>query len=288
MNLLDWAGLAATTAGAALLYTLTVLALPFLRRRSSTVRRPTAGNPARHNHLDGCRLSRCRDCRAQSRRAAVTRARQSGRLAAPPRRFPVCQSGRRPRASRSHDPRLRPLLGWRRRRGVGEFSGSFGMKPGIEIATRLVAGVATAVVGIAGPPVLIYLLLVGASSRAVRATLLSFFAFAYAASLASHVVTVGIRTGTWLSGRDPDPLRLSRRPRRTASRRSGRRRRLCHPAHGSRALHPCRCGRYGCSLTITSRLDVTSRRGTVTDLGRNVYFYRAASPCSTAFADLEG
>jgi hypothetical protein len=36
------------------------------------------------------------------------------------------------------------LLGWWRRRGAGEFSGSFGMKPGIEIATGLVAGVATA------------------------------------------------------------------------------------------------------------------------------------------------
>jgi len=58
VNLLDWAGLAATTAGAALLYTLTVLALPFLRRRSSTVRRPTAGNPARHNHLDGAVVCR--------------------------------------------------------------------------------------------------------------------------------------------------------------------------------------------------------------------------------------
>ena len=52
----------------------------------------------------------------------------------------------------------------------------------------------------AGPPVLICLLLARASSRTVRATLLSFFVFAYAASLASHVVTVGIRTGKWLSG----------------------------------------------------------------------------------------
>src|SRR5271169_6665490 len=91
------------------------------------------------------------------------------------------------------------LLGWRRRRGAGEFPGPFGMKPGIEIATGLVAGVATALVGMAGPPVLIYLLLAGAPPRTVRATLLSFFAFAYAASLASHVVTVGIPAGTWLS-----------------------------------------------------------------------------------------
>ena len=89
-------------------------------------------------------------------------------------------------------------------------------------------------------------------------------------------VTAGIPTGRWLSAAILIPLRLSRRPRRTASRRAHRRRRLCHPrhptAHGSKALHPCRRGRYGCSLTIASRLDLTSRRGTVTDLGRTVYF----------------
>jgi uncharacterized membrane protein YfcA len=47
--------------------------------------------------------------------------------------------------------------------------------------------------------VLIYPLLARAPPQTVRSTLLSFFAFAYAASLASHVVTVGIPTGTWLS-----------------------------------------------------------------------------------------
>jgi uncharacterized membrane protein YfcA len=55
------------------------------------------------------------------------------------------------------------------------------------------------VMGMPGPPVLIYLLLAGAPPRIVRSTLLSFFALAYAASLACHVVTVGIPTGTWLS-----------------------------------------------------------------------------------------
>jgi len=51
----------------------------------------------------------------------------------------------------------------------------------------------------AGPPVLIYLLLAGAPPRAVRATLLSFFALIYAATLASHAVTFGIPPQTWLS-----------------------------------------------------------------------------------------
>ena len=39
----------------------------------------------------------------------------------------------------------------------------------------------------------------GAAPRTVQATLLSFFALTYAASLASHVVTVGIPARTWLS-----------------------------------------------------------------------------------------
>jgi uncharacterized protein len=51
----------------------------------------------------------------------------------------------------------------------------------------------------AGPPVLIYLLLAEAPPRTVRATLLSFFAFAYAATLVSHVTTIGVPATTWLS-----------------------------------------------------------------------------------------
>ena len=46
---------------------------------------------------------------------------------------------------------------------------------------------------------MICLLLAGAPPRTVRSTLLSFLAFAYAASLGSHVVTVGMPTGTRLS-----------------------------------------------------------------------------------------
>ena len=91
------------------------------------------------------------------------------------------------------------LLEWRRRRGSAELSGSFAVRPGLEVATGAVSGVATALVGMAGPPVLIYLLLAGAPPRTVRATLLSFFALAYAAAVATHAVTVGIPTQTWLS-----------------------------------------------------------------------------------------
>jgi uncharacterized membrane protein YfcA len=90
------------------------------------------------------------------------------------------------------------LLG-RCRHGAGETSGPFGVRPGLEVATGAVSGIATALVGMAGPPVLIYLLLAGAPPRTVRATLLSFFALVYAATVATHAVTIGIHTQTWLS-----------------------------------------------------------------------------------------
>ena len=53
-----------------------------------------------------------------------------------------------------------------------------GIITGLEVVIGLVAGIATALVGMAGPPVLIYPLLAEAPPRTVRATLLSFLAFA--------------------------------------------------------------------------------------------------------------
>jgi uncharacterized protein len=96
------------------------------------------------------------------------------------------------------------LLGWRRPRGPRELRRPLGIgtgriRTGLEVGTGLIAGIATALVGMAGPPVLIYLLLAEAPPRTVRATLLSFFAFASAASLASHVATIGVPARTWLS-----------------------------------------------------------------------------------------
>jgi hypothetical protein len=54
-------------------------------------------------------------------------------------------------------------------------------------------------VGMAGPPVLIYLLLAGAEVRTVRATLLAFFALSYGVTLVSHAATIGIPAPTWLA-----------------------------------------------------------------------------------------
>lgn len=68
-----------------------------------------------------------------------------------------------------------------------------------DFAAGAVSGAATALVGMAGPPVLIYLLLAGAESLVIRATLLAFFAVVYAATLAAHAATLGIAAETWLT-----------------------------------------------------------------------------------------
>ena len=73
------------------------------------------------------------------------------------------------------------------------------MSPGRDVAAGAISGIATALVGMAGPPVLIYLLVTGAPPRIVRATLLSFFALSYGATLAAHAVTIGIPAPTWLA-----------------------------------------------------------------------------------------
>jgi uncharacterized membrane protein YfcA len=68
-----------------------------------------------------------------------------------------------------------------------------------DLAAGAVSGAATALVGMAGPPVLIYLLLAGAASQVIRATLLAFFALGYAATLAAHAATIGVPIHTWLT-----------------------------------------------------------------------------------------
>ena len=76
---------------------------------------------------------------------------------------------------------------------------AFAMSPGRDLAAGAVAGIATALVGTPGPPVLIYLLLAGAAARTVRATLLAFFAISYGVTLVSHAATIGIPAATWLA-----------------------------------------------------------------------------------------
>ena len=75
----------------------------------------------------------------------------------------------------------------------------FGRTQTRDLAAGAIAGVATALVGMAGPPVLIYLLLAGTAAQTVRATLLAFFALSYGATVASHAATVGIPGHTWMA-----------------------------------------------------------------------------------------
>jgi uncharacterized membrane protein YfcA len=83
--------------------------------------------------------------------------------------------------------------------GQGKHWTAFAMSPGLDLAAGAVSGIAAALVGTPGPPVLIYLLLAGADARTVRATLLAFFALSYGVTLVSHAATIGISAPTWLA-----------------------------------------------------------------------------------------
>jgi uncharacterized protein len=83
--------------------------------------------------------------------------------------------------------------------GEGKHWTAFAMSPGLDLAAGAVSGIAAALVGQPGPPVLIYLLLAGAEARTVRATLLAFFALSYGVTLVSHAATIGIPAPTWLA-----------------------------------------------------------------------------------------
>jgi uncharacterized membrane protein YfcA len=83
--------------------------------------------------------------------------------------------------------------------GQGKHWTAFAMSPRLDFAAGAVSGIASALVGQPGPPVLIYLLLAGAEARTVRATLLAFFALSYGVTLVSHAATIGIPAPTWLA-----------------------------------------------------------------------------------------
>ena len=92
-----------------------------------------------------------------------------------------------------------------RRRG-GRHWAPLAMTPGRDFAAGAISGIATALVGMAGPPVLFYLLLTGAAPRTVRATLLSFFSLSYAATLVAHAVTIGVPSPTLLAAAGLSPF----------------------------------------------------------------------------------
>jgi len=87
-------------------------------------------------------------------------------------------------------------LRWRRR---GHDPAPPALSRGGDLGAGAASGIATALVGMAGPPALIYLLLAKAGATTVRATLLAFFVLAYGATLVSHALTIGIPGSTWIA-----------------------------------------------------------------------------------------
>ena len=80
------------------------------------------------------------------------------------------------------------------------------MAPRWDLAAGTLAGAANALVGMSGPPVLIYLMLAGAPIRTVRATLVAFFALISGATLAADVVFLGVSGSDWLIAASLLPL----------------------------------------------------------------------------------
>jgi uncharacterized membrane protein YfcA len=87
------------------------------------------------------------------------------------------------------------VLALSRYRGIAHFIAT---GPRRDLTAGAVAGVATGLVGMAGPPVLIYLMLGGVAMRTVRATLIGFFALIYAITVAANAVFVGVPRHDWL------------------------------------------------------------------------------------------
>lgn len=87
------------------------------------------------------------------------------------------------------------MLGWHRGRGQRR---ALVLRPERDLAAGAVAGVATGLVGMAGPPVLIYLMLARAPMTTMRATLIAFFAAIYAVTLAANAVFIGMPSRDWL------------------------------------------------------------------------------------------
>jgi len=87
------------------------------------------------------------------------------------------------------------MLAWHRRYGRAQALRS---SPRRDVAIGAAAGVATGLVGMAGPPVLIYLMLARAPMMTMRATLIAFFTLIYAVTLTANAAFVGMPGRDWL------------------------------------------------------------------------------------------
>ena len=72
------------------------------------------------------------------------------------------------------------------------------MHPVGDLVAGAAAGAATGLVGMPGPPVVIYLILVGAPAQLSRSTQIAFFALVFAATLAANVVFRGVPRVDWM------------------------------------------------------------------------------------------
>ena len=182
MTILGWVGLAATTFGAALLqaaggFGFAVVATPLLLMFVA---------PATAVHLVIIIATALSAAvlpglwrAVEPRTAAAPAGGQPCRAATRSRRFSPQRSDAGAGRGRDDGARLCRAAGAVRRR-TRAGGGPFAMGRNRDFAAGVVSGVATALVGMAGPPVLIYLLLAGAASQVIRATLLAYFALVYA------------------------------------------------------------------------------------------------------------
>jgi uncharacterized protein len=75
---------------------------------------------------------------------------------------------------------------------------SLALHPVGDLVAGTAAGAATGLVGMPGPPVVIYLILTGVPMQMSRSTLIAFFALIFAATLAADAVIRGIPGKDWL------------------------------------------------------------------------------------------
>jgi uncharacterized membrane protein YfcA len=74
---------------------------------------------------------------------------------------------------------------------------SLAMHPVGDLVAGAAAGAASGLVGMPGPPVVIYLIMVGAPAQMSRSTQIAFFALIYAATLAANAVFRGVPGMDW-------------------------------------------------------------------------------------------
>jgi uncharacterized protein len=80
------------------------------------------------------------------------------------------------------------------------------MHPVGDLVAGAAAGAASGLVGMPGPPVVIYLILVGAPAQLSRSTQIAFFALIFGATLAANVAFRGVRGMDWAIAASLMPL----------------------------------------------------------------------------------